>query len=839
MKKTISLLVMFSIFVGMLVPQASYSAASNFNYGEALQKSLIFYEFQRSGKLPDDKRDNWRGDSTTTDGADAGLDLTGGWFDAGDHVKFNLPMAYTLAMLAWSVYEDKDAYVKSGQYKYVMDSIKWAADYFIKCHPSPNVYYFQVGDGISDHNWWGAPEVMTLKRPSYKATTSSGASTVSAETAAALAATSIVFKDVDPTYAANCLKHAKELFAFAESTKSDAAYSPVADNFYKSHSSFWDEFSWAGTWIYLAGGDSSFLDKAESYVGNWGTEMGTTTIKYKWAHCWDDVHIGASLLLARITKKDIYKKVMENHLDWLTTGANGERAKYSPKGMVFIDGWGSLRYATTCAFIADLYADSAECPTSKTATYRSFAKTQVDYALGSTGRSYVVGYGTNPPQHPHHRAAHGSWGDNFNIPDKHRHILYGALVGGPGVSDDYDDSTNNYTNNEVACDYNAGFAAVLARMYDKFGGEPISGFNAIEKPGLEVYISGSATSSDSKTDFKVMLYNKSAWPARSYNNLSFKYFMDLSEVYAAGRTYKDVTVTINYAEGGKSGGIFPYDESKHIYYALIDFNGVTVVPGGAISFRKEAQVVLAGPSGVKWDGTNDYSYKGFAAGTEDNPNMPVYASGKLLYGIEPDGTRPSTQIPSTTPTPSTPTPVSPTPFVTGLPRDYSSVSGYVSPESAVSSTSSELKAGFTVTVEGTSFKAVTDDKGYFYIPNIKLPSSSNYIFSLLISKSGFLTRKIDNLQGSFVYFVGTSSAPAVMWAGDIPVNGVSDNAINIKDVVEISKVFNSISTDAKYNPDCDLNKDGSINMSDVIVVAKYFGKVSSDYSPVSISKITA
>ncbi|HOV26603.1 MAG TPA: glycoside hydrolase family 9 protein [Pseudobacteroides sp.] len=832
MKRVISLLLMFSVFVGFIVPQGAYGAASDFNYGEALQKSLIFYEFQRSGKLPEDKRDNWRGDSTLTDGADVGVDLTGGWFDAGDHVKFNLPMAYTLAMLAWSVYEDKDAYVKSGQYKYAMDNIKWAADYFIKCHPSPNVYYFQVGDGITDHNWWGPPEVMTLKRPAYKATTSSGASTVSAETAAALAATSIVYKDVDPTYAANCLKHAKELLEFAETTKSDAAYSPVADNFYKSFSSFWDEFSWAAAWIYLASGEQSYIEKAESYVSKWETEMGTSTIKYKWAHCWDDVHIGASLLLARITKKDIYKSIMENHLDWLTTGTAGERVKYSPKGLAFIDSWGSLRYATTCAFIADLYADSDVCPPSKVNTYRDFAKKQVDYALGSTGRSYVVGYGVNPPQHPHHRAAHGSWGDNFGIPEQHRHTLYGALVGGPGASDDYEDATNNYTNNEVACDYNAGFTGILARMYKKYGGEPISGFNAIEEPGLEVYVSGTATNSDGKTDIKVMLFNKSAWPARAYNNLSFKYFMDLSEVYAAGKTYKDVTVTINYSEGGKSGGIFPYDESKHIYYALIDFDGVTIVPGGPTSFRKEAQVVFAGPSGVKWDGTNDYSFKGFDSKREDNPNIPVYSAGKLIYGIEPDGTTPSTTVPSSTPIP---TPTNTRPPVTGLPGNYSSVSGYITTEI----NNPDLKAGFTVSVEGTSFKAVTDDKGYFEIPGFEISNSpATVTFNLIISKPGFLTRRIENLQGGFIYSI-SSSSPAVMWAGDIPVNGVSDGAVNMKDVVEISKVFNAVSTDSKYNPDCDLNKDGSINMSDVIIIAKSFGKVSADYGNVTLSKITA
>ena len=33
----------------------------------------------------------------------------------------------------------------------------------------------------------------------------------------------------------------------------------------------------------------------------------------------------------------------------------------------------------------------------------AFAEGQINYALGDTGRSYVCGFGTNPPQRPHHR----------------------------------------------------------------------------------------------------------------------------------------------------------------------------------------------------------------------------------------------------------------------------------------------------------------------------------------------------------------------------------------------------------------------------------------------------
>ena len=134
-----------------------------YNYGEALQKSLLFYELQRSGKLPDKVRCNWRGDSGLNDGKDNGLDLTGGWYDAGDNVKFNLPMSYTSSMLGWSIIEDAKAYEESGQLSYALGNIKWANDYFIKCHPSDEVYYYQVGDGNQDHSYWGAAETVEYR----------------------------------------------------------------------------------------------------------------------------------------------------------------------------------------------------------------------------------------------------------------------------------------------------------------------------------------------------------------------------------------------------------------------------------------------------------------------------------------------------------------------------------------------------------------------------------------------------------------------------------------------------------------------------------------------------
>src|SRR6478672_8486051 len=72
-------------------------------YSDALHKGLLFFEAQRSGKLPADNRIPWRGDSCLSDGSDVGLDLSRAYFDSGDHVVFGLPLAFTLSMMAFGL----------------------------------------------------------------------------------------------------------------------------------------------------------------------------------------------------------------------------------------------------------------------------------------------------------------------------------------------------------------------------------------------------------------------------------------------------------------------------------------------------------------------------------------------------------------------------------------------------------------------------------------------------------------------------------------------------------------------------------------------------------------
>ncbi len=71
--------------------------------------SFLFYEAQRSGKRAANDRIKWRGDSGLSHKAPDGRDVTGGWYDAGDNVKFNLPMAWSAGVIAWSLVDFKQA----------------------------------------------------------------------------------------------------------------------------------------------------------------------------------------------------------------------------------------------------------------------------------------------------------------------------------------------------------------------------------------------------------------------------------------------------------------------------------------------------------------------------------------------------------------------------------------------------------------------------------------------------------------------------------------------------------------------------------------------------------
>jgi len=436
------------------------------DYARHIELSLLFYECQRSGPLPSTNRIYWRHDSMIDAGKDVGLDLTGGYYDAGDNVKFNFPQAAALTLLAWSGIEFADGYKKAGQWDQFLDMIKWGTDYFLKCHSGKNELYVQVGDGTVDHGFWYPPEYINYKYPSYKIDEKGPGSEVAAETAASLAAASILFKGEDSAYSDLLLKHAIEIYDFADEFRGDYTQKVPASAFYNSFSGYKDELAWGAIWLYKITGEEKYLSKYKEIAD---AEYLPHDMK-KFTGCtgpisWDDKRPGAYILSAIVTKDEKRMKEAYNYCDTIISQST------TPGGLWYDTGlsaWASNRYAANAASVCAVFANNLAETDPKRKAYIDFVKSQIDYILGDNpaGVNYVVGAEDNSPKAVHHRGASGTYDCSAKNgkPDFNIYTLYGALAGGPGADDSYLDDRSNFQMNEVALDYNAGFQLCLASL---------------------------------------------------------------------------------------------------------------------------------------------------------------------------------------------------------------------------------------------------------------------------------------------------------------------------------------------------------------------------------------
>ncbi|MQL70515.1 hypothetical protein Taro_002827 [Colocasia esculenta] len=456
------------------------------DYKLALSKAILYFEAQRSGKLPSDQRAQWRADSGLRDGGDAGVDLVGGYYDAGDNVKFGFPMAFTVTMLAWSVVKGGSHLKAVGELPHALAAVRWGADYLIKAHPQPDVLYAEVGDGDSDHSCWERPEDMSTPRTAYRVDSSHPGSDIAGETAAAMAAAAIAFRSSDAAYSDELISHAKQLFDFA--VKHTGSYSdslPVAKNFYSS-SGYADELLWAAAWLHRATDEQSYLD----YIAQSGNTGGT-----RWMFSWDDKFAGVQALVARlILEKKVpaggvwaqYKDALDQFVcSCVQKGQNN--VKMTPGGVLWWMPWNNLQYVTASMFIVASYSDylaagnaNLQCSggTLSPKELIAFARSQVDYILGANpkGMSYMVGFGNNYPQQVHHRGAsivsikensapvscQGGYNEWYNRNSPNPNTIEGAIVGGPDAGDGYSDARSNYVQSEPATANNAPLVGLLA-----------------------------------------------------------------------------------------------------------------------------------------------------------------------------------------------------------------------------------------------------------------------------------------------------------------------------------------------------------------------------------------
>lgn len=415
-----------------------------YNYAKLLQESLYFYDANMCGYLEGKCALSWRGNCHTYDsnvtytsnGKTYSVDASGGFHDAGDHVKFGLPQGYSASMLGMSYYEFGDAFDELEQTEHLKKITNYFCDYFRRCtvyDDSGNViaFCYQVGNGHTDHSIWSAPENQTLDRPAYFADSSNPATD---EVSVAIAALALNYKNFGN---AEDLKVAEDLFAFVQKN-SKACATEGAWGFYSSET-WQDDYALAAAALWIATGESSYKSEYESNKGG---------INQYWVLDWANSGAMASMLAGDTSILAKVANFCKN------TSANVDG--------VFncVSDWGSCRYNAAEGFVGLVYDRI-----SGKNTYNAWATSQMNYMIGDnpSKRCYIVGYNGNSSQYPHHRAASRSTDAAITRAD--HYTLLGALVGGPGKNGYYADKQDDYNCNEVALDYNAGLVGIAAGLY--------------------------------------------------------------------------------------------------------------------------------------------------------------------------------------------------------------------------------------------------------------------------------------------------------------------------------------------------------------------------------------
>jgi endoglucanase len=720
-KSLFFMIVIFIVFICSLSAQSAYV-----NFAEALQKSLYFYDAEKCG-FSDTNRLEWRGPCHMEDAeipiapentnlnasfisanksildpdGDGYMNLIGGYHDAGDHVQFGLPQGYSASTLGWGLYEFTNAFVDTDNYDHMLEILKYFTDFFLRCtfkDSSGNVvaYCYQTGDGSVDHAYWGPPELqdpeglktigqsgVTYPRPGWFAYPDIPGSDVCAQASASLTAMYFNYRDIDATYANTCLDTAKALYDFG------VKYRGCADSggYYGSAYDY-DELSWAAVWLYEATGDMSYIDdimqqdSGGNYTGYMQRLIGTQgdTWVNIWVHCWDVVWSGVFVKLSILfPDNEDYDYWARWNLEYWSGGevphedpGDGTYMDYTPGGFGVINTWGSARYNTAAQLCALIYGKHHN-----RTDFADWAKGQMTYIMGDNpiDRSYIVGYGNNPAQHPHHRAAHGSFTNSMDDPPEHRHTLWGALASGPDGDDYHIDSVKEYSYNEVAVDYNAGFVGALAGLYEYFGRvaghKPEADFPPPEPDDVEQFWMEARIEqeNDERTQVTVKVNAIPIHLPEPITGIACRYFFDISEQVAVDQTISDITMQIYYDEqasryGGNvaGSGPFEWDAANNIYYYEFEWNG------GVIGVR-ELQFGLfsgiASDNKAHWDPTNDFSRQGLTSDYAESEYIPLYHDGVLVSGQEPGGGSGTTTAPTATPvtTPEPTTAGTPTPGV--------------------------------------------------------------------------------------------------------------------------------------------------------------------------------
>lgn len=431
---------------------------SDKTYEEVLKASLKWFYYQRASmKLEETYAGQWKraaGHTQTNitlhNSAGSGsITSSKGWYDAGDYGRYIVNSGITTYTLL-SLFEHYPDYFKTlkwnipveGTLPDLLAEIKYNLDWMLTMQDTDGGVFHK----LTSLNFPGDDMPAEDNSKLYVI----GKGTAAAlDFAAVMATAARVYKSFDAAYSAQCLEAAKKAYAWAKENPNKAFRNPsdVQTGEY-GDGSFTDEFLFAGTELFLATGDDSYkqnITKAD--IPSWHTVAGLAA--YGAATYGDDENS---------------KKILTAKADELVARTESGFGVVMGKGD-FV--WGSNAVAANQGiWLLHAYYVSGE------EKYYNAARKALDYLLGKNpvNMSFVTGYGTNTPKHPHHRP---STADRVEAP------VPGMLVGGPqnDLNSDigektwecsdyrtgypattYIDNNCSYATNEVAINWNSPLA---------------------------------------------------------------------------------------------------------------------------------------------------------------------------------------------------------------------------------------------------------------------------------------------------------------------------------------------------------------------------------------------
>jgi len=491
--------------VGLMAVLPAVSQGASFTgdqYKKAAWMATRFYGAMRSGEGP-----NWILQETNYPKSFVrdsynGADISGGWFDCGDHVMFGQTQFYATYMLAlsldtwpkgfWDLYNGTTyADYKGTQYTMddgksnsltdLLEEIRYTPDFICKITPNATTFILEIGDGSMDHKKW-----VTAGKMASLAQADGGESdkprpvvaNPNDANAPALAAAALAIMariDPDATRRAKYLEHAKNAYE----------YSLSKSGVQSSVGGFYDAGWWNNRWKssrFIAGlelwrttNTSDYQSKALADLTGWINTDEGIYVRMDYTNT-----TGLARVLAKKYFPSQSNTKLDDYLKNFTNNVNGD-------GVTTWSNYGfPLRGPTGAAFLFALHK-TLNGVDNETALYN-----QIDYVLGknSSNQAYLVGWdekdnsgsAKKSPPTPHHR---GYWGnENIAAADKSfggggtaaptRNKYLGGVV--PGALDgSIVSDVTDWNHNEVCLEQNASLVGALGYIVSTKSPAPTAG----------------------------------------------------------------------------------------------------------------------------------------------------------------------------------------------------------------------------------------------------------------------------------------------------------------------------------------------------------------------------